>query len=116
MSEYPGVLSHHNGTILEAQYRQLLDATNCTSLSCLRDVSSDALLNAANYSMTIGYEQQLYGYGDFYYSPSVDGVVIRDLPSNELKHGHFSKVPLLTDRDGYEGSCNRLKSFAFLSD
>ena len=66
--------------------------------------------------MTVGYEEKLYGYGDFYYSPSVDGVVIRDLPTNELKHGHFSKVPLLTDRDGYEGSFDRLRSLDSLSD
>jgi carboxylesterase type B len=31
--------------------------------------------------------------------------VIRDLPSNEWKQGHFTKVPLLVDRDGYEGFC-----------
>lgn len=45
----------------------------------------------------------IYGFGDFYYGPSVDGDVIRDLPSNEWKQGHFAKVPLLVDRDGYEG-------------
>lgn len=33
----------------------------------------------------------------------MDGDVIRDLPSNEWKQGHFTKVPLLVDRDGYEG-------------
>ena len=47
--------------------------------------------------------QGYYGYGDFYYGPSVDGDIIRDLPSNELKQGHFTKVPLIVNRDGYEG-------------
>jgi len=28
---------------------------------------------------------------------------IRDLPSNELKQGHFTKVPLLVDTEAYEG-------------
>lgn len=45
----------------------------------------------------------LYGYGDFYFGPSIDYIAIRDLPSNEFKQGHFSKVPLLVDHDGYEG-------------
>ena len=38
-----------------------------------------------------------------YYGPSVDGQIIRDLPSNEFKQGHFSKIPLIVDRDGFEG-------------
>jgi carboxylesterase type B len=50
-----------------------------------------------------GYNPQLYGFGDFYYGPSVDGDIIRDLPSNEWKQGHFTKTPLLVDRNGYEG-------------
>ena len=33
----------------------------------------------------------------------MDGDIIRDLPSNEFKMGHFTKVPLLVDHDGYEG-------------
>jgi carboxylesterase type B len=47
--------------------------------------------------------ESLYGFGDFYYGPSVDGDIIRDLPSNEWKQGHFTKTPLLVDRNGYEG-------------
>jgi carboxylesterase type B len=61
---------------------------------------------ATQLTYTEGYRTHpvgLYGYGDFYYGPSVDGDVIRDLPSNEWKQGHFAKVPLLVDRDGYEG-------------
>ena len=41
--------------------------------------------------------------GDFYYIPTPDGKLLRDLPSNELKAGHFSRVPLLTDHDAWEG-------------
>ena len=33
----------------------------------------------------------------------VDGDIIRDLPSNEFKQGHFTKVSLIVDHDGYEG-------------
>lgn len=53
--------------------------------------------------MTAGYAAHDYGYGDYYYGPSVDGTIVRDLPSHEFAQGHFAKVPLLVDRDGYEG-------------
>lgn len=52
--------------------------------------------------MLSAYPQE-YGYGDFYFGPTVDGTFIRDLPSNEFQNGHFAKVPLITNRDGYEG-------------
>ena len=39
----------------------------------------------------------------FYFGPYVDGKVIRDLPSREFKAGHFTKTPILLDREGYEG-------------
>lgn len=45
----------------------------------------------------------MYGYGDYYYGPFVDGQVIRDLPSQEFEQGHWSKVPILTDREAFEG-------------
>lgn len=58
------------------------------------------MVYAAGY---LGQVPGFYGYGDFYFGPSVDGEIVRDLPSNEFKQGHFTKVALLTDRDGYEG-------------
>jgi hypothetical protein len=65
---------------------------------------NETVLKAATQQTYInGYKPQLYGYGDFYYGPSVDGDIIRDLPSNEWKQGHFTKTPLLVDRNGYEG-------------
>ncbi|KAK4891690.1 hypothetical protein LTR27_009698 [Elasticomyces elasticus] len=103
IAEYPWWQSLKNETILGTQYRQMLDATNCSTLACLRSQESDVLIAAMQTSLDVGYNTQVYGYGDFYYGPSVDGDVIRDLPSNEFKRGHFTKVPLLTNRDGYEG-------------
>ena len=61
------------------------------------------LANASTESYEVAYARGDYGYGDFYYGPYVDGVVIRDLPSQEFKQGHFTQVPLLTNREGYEG-------------
>jgi carboxylesterase type B len=37
------------------------------------------------------------------YGPVVDGSFIRDLPDQEFKRGNFHKVPLIVDRDAYEG-------------
>ncbi|KAK4950569.1 hypothetical protein LTR28_007005, partial [Elasticomyces elasticus] len=93
--------------VLEDQYRELLAATNCTNLQCLRSIDPAVLHLASQATYIAGYMAQPgmnYGYGDFYYGPSVDGNIIRDLPSNEFKQGHFTKVPLLVDREGYEGA------------
>ncbi|KID95676.1 carboxylesterase, partial [Metarhizium majus ARSEF 297] len=57
--------------------------------------------NSLVYDM--GYALLEYGFGDFYYGPYVDGDIIRDLPSHEFSKGHFAKVPLLTNHEGYEG-------------
>lgn len=99
VAEYPWWQSYKNNTILETQYRQMLTSTNCDSLACLRRVSTQTLVDAMQYSLNIGFTSGFVGWGDFYYGPSVDGVVIRDLPSNEFKQGHFTKVPLMVNRD-----------------
>lgn len=104
--------SYHNNSILESQYRLLLSASNCTSLQCLRTLDSASLKRAAQQTFVDAYNSNpgLYAFGDFYYGPSVDGDVIRDLPSNEWKQGHFTKVPLLVDHDGYVRYISTTKS------
>jgi len=93
----------HNDTVLESQFRRLLKTTNCDNLACLRSIDQQTLANAAQQTYTDGYLGRDYGYGDYYYGPSVDGEIIRALPQAEFKAGHFAKVPLIVDRDGYEG-------------
>jgi carboxylesterase type B len=88
---------------LESQYHDLLNAADCRNIQCLRNLNETALKAATQQTYIDGYDPRLYGYGDFYYGPSVDGDIIRDLPSNEWKQGHFAKTPLLVDRNGYEG-------------
>jgi hypothetical protein len=107
LTSYP---SYHNNTILESQYRLLLSASNCTDLQCLRSVDSASLKIAAQQTYIDAYNSDpgLYAFGDFYYGPSVDGDLIRDLPSNEWKQGHFTKVPLLVDHDGYVSPENHI--------
>lgn len=103
ISEYPWWQSYKNDTILAAQYWQMLKSTGCDNLACLRSESTESLIDAMQASLyNYGWESY-YGWGDFYYGPSVDGEVIRDLPSNEFRQGHFAKVPLIVNRDEYEG-------------
>lgn len=105
------LLSYHNNTILESQYRLLLSASNCTDLQCLRTLDSASLKIAAQQTYIDAYNSDpgLYAFGDFYYGPSVDGDLIRDLPSNEWKQGHFTKVPLVVDHNGYVSPETSLK-------
>jgi len=95
--------SYHNHTLLESQYRLLLSASSCDDLQCLRSLDSTALKLAAQQTYVDAYSSDLYAFSDFYYGPSVDGDIIRDLPSNEWKQGHFTKVSLLVDHNSYEG-------------
>ena len=108
ISEYPWWQNYHNSTVLQAQYRQMLDATSCSNLNCLRNQPTQTLIDAMQTTLNVSYALEgagsgYYYWGDFYFGPSVDGNIIRDLPSNEFKQGHFTKVPLLVNHDQYEG-------------
>lgn len=68
------VASYHNNTILEGQYRGLLATTNCSDLVCLRSLDTEVLKVAQQQTYVNAYytvPDGLYGYGDFYYGPSV---------------------------------------------
>ncbi|OJJ07741.1 hypothetical protein ASPVEDRAFT_877842 [Aspergillus versicolor CBS 583.65] len=104
IAEYPWMQPYHNNTALQRQYNQLLSIANCSNIACLRGLSEEDLANAVNQTYYKAYAHGEYGYGDFYYGPYVDRNIIRDLPSQEFKTGHFSKVPLMTNREGYEGA------------
>ncbi|KAJ6101836.1 hypothetical protein N7486_004263 [Penicillium sp. IBT 16267x] len=103
IAQRPWMQPFHGNDVLEAQYADLLTVTNCQTLQCLRELSPSALATASQALYVMGYQEKRYGYGDFYFGPSVDGKIIQDLPSVEFSKGHFSKVALLTDREGYEG-------------
>jgi len=77
IAEYPWWQSYKNGTVLEAQYRQLLTATNCRELSCIRSKSTETLIDAMQTTFRVGFAEGWYGWGDFYYGPAVDGGAIR---------------------------------------
>ncbi|RDW82841.1 hypothetical protein BP6252_03953 [Coleophoma cylindrospora] len=103
IAEYPWWQSYHNDTVLEAQYQQLLTTSKCSNLQCLRSLPEVDLANAIQRTFNLGYVAGLYGYGDFYYGPSVDGTIIKELPSSAAASGRITKVPLLTNRDENEG-------------
>ncbi|KAL2785700.1 Alpha/Beta hydrolase protein [Aspergillus keveii] len=103
IAEFPWMQPYHDTPIVEAQYADLLAAAGCTKLACLRALPSDKLANASQAAYWAGYAAKRYGYGDFYFGPIVDGQVIKALPSQEFKNGHFTKVPLLIDHNVYEG-------------
>lgn len=64
------------------------------------------LSSAAQQTYTHGYfakPKPFYGYGDYYFGPTVDGKTILGVPSEEFGKGRFSPVPILVTRDKYDG-------------
>ena len=103
IAEYPWWQPYSNDTVTEKQYTDLLAISGCADLACLRALDIGTLSNAAAQTYASGWDAGMYGFGDYYYGPSVDGDVIHALPSEELAQGHFTPVPLLTDREEWEG-------------
>ncbi|KAL6809526.1 Carboxylesterase family domain-containing protein [Trichoderma camerunense] len=101
--EFPWLQPYHDDTFLQKQYQNFLNDAKCGNVACLRSLSPSALETAINKSYYTGYDAGLYSYGDMYYGPSVDGDFVRDLPSVEFNKGHFSRVPLMTNHDSFEG-------------
>lgn len=96
---------YHDSNFLEEQYKSVLNASKCSDLACLRGLSASELETSITASYYTAYAAGLYSYGDMFFGPSVDNKIIQNLPSIEFAHGHFSKVPLLTNRDSFEGKC-----------
>ncbi|KAF3057560.1 Cholinesterase [Trichoderma lentiforme] len=103
IAEFPWLQPYHDDSFLQKQYQNFLNDAKCGNVACLRSLSPSALETAINKSYYTGYDAGLYSYGDMYYGPSVDGDFVRDLPSVEFNKGHFSRVPLMTNHDSFEG-------------
>lgn len=102
-TEYPWWQPFRNESTLEKQYRLLLNTSSCNNIDCLRRLPSDKLAKATQSTYDAAYADGRYSYGDFFYGPSVDGEIIRQLPSQEFKQGHFTRVPLFVNHNAYEG-------------
>jgi carboxylesterase type B len=81
----------------------VLGLAKCNDLNCLRGLSSEQLQQVHIQSYISGYGEPGDAYGVFYYGPVVDGRFVIELPDQAFKHGRFYNVPLIVDRDGYEG-------------
>lgn len=66
---------YHNNSVLEIQFRELLNATKCPDLQCLRSINSTALNLGQQAALINAYlnHPELYAFGDYYYGPTVDG-------------------------------------------
>lgn len=86
---------------LEYQYDQLLNATNCESLACLRSLDS-SVIQAANIA---GVAPGQTGLPLFPYGPVIDGKLFTDTPHAMLEAGNFSRHrPLILGSSHTEGT------------
>lgn len=90
---------------MSAQYQELQQAGGATTLTALRGLSADALVQAQSKVNIAGYNTGEYVSGDFYWGPYVDGKVLPNLPNQAFANGAWSKVPLLLNHDAVEGTC-----------
>lgn len=103
IAEYPWWTPIYNDSWLATQYSGFAGAANCSSVSCLRNLSVRDLQHATVTSYRTAYSARQYAYGTFYWGPAVDGHAIPDYPAAAFRDGKFTKVPVLVDRNGFEG-------------
>lgn len=103
IAEYPWWQPLLNSSTQEIQYNSALQASGCDDVNCLRRLSSEDLAAVGQVDLNSSYPGTGNGYGTFWFGPVVDGEFIQDLPDVAFKKGNYYDVPLLVDRDGYEG-------------
>lgn len=104
IAEYPWWQPLLNASTQELQYRYALNAASCEDLNCLRGLSTAELTTVGQADLNASYPGPGSGYGTFWFGPVVDGEFLQELPDTAFKTGNYYKVPLLVDRDGYEGA------------
>jgi carboxylesterase type B len=88
---------------LEYQFSRTLETTGCDGdvdhMECLRSLDVATLQTAGNVVQSFPGRE---GLPNFYWTPTVDGEFLTDLPYELFRRGEFIKVPLLagTDTDG----------------
>lgn len=87
----------------EVQYYDALRLSNCESVTCLRSLSIEQLETLNQQVQNATYPGPGVGYGVYNFGPVVDGRFVKELPSVAFQLGHFYDVPLMVDREAYEG-------------
>jgi carboxylesterase type B len=103
IAQYPTWRPFLNDTSQNLLLSNVLTLANCSSIDCLRALSSEELQTVHLKSYITGYGQPGYGYGLYYYAPVVDGDFIQELPDQAFKAGRFHDVPLIVDHAQLEG-------------
>lgn len=103
IAEYPWWQPLLNESTQELQYRFALDASGCSGINCLRGLGESELTAAGQADFNNSYPGTGNAYGSFWFGPVVDGEFLKSLPDEAFKKGEYYKVPLLVDREGYEG-------------
>ncbi|KAF6814790.1 triacylglycerol lipase [Colletotrichum musicola] len=101
--EYAWWTPMYNQTWVDNQYRRVLESSSCADVSCLRNLPAAALNNAAWRAWKAALDAAETVYGLFYYGPTIDGEAVLGSPAEQFRAGNFSKVPVLVDRDMFEG-------------
>ncbi|KAK4448281.1 Alpha/Beta hydrolase protein [Podospora aff. communis PSN243] len=92
LMRFPGGLN--NTAIPSAAYARLLAATSCTDLPCLRALPLSTLIPIlSNRTLDVAI-----------WLPALDGDFIADYPSNQLRLGHFPRIPILAGQNTDEGA------------
>ena len=75
IAEYPWWQPFLNGSEQEMQFSTALRGANCSSVTCLRSITSTELATLSQYVENSTYPTAGDGYGVYYFGPVVDGKV-----------------------------------------
>ncbi|KAI8649965.1 Carboxylic ester hydrolase [Fusarium sp. Ph1] len=101
--EFPWWTPMYGNDWVQDQYKRFLGAANCDSISCLRKLPIEAIQAATRTASESAYADKKYAFGTFYWGPTIDGRIIEANLQEEFRQGHFTKVPILVDRNFDEG-------------
>ncbi|RYP71489.1 hypothetical protein DL771_004744 [Monosporascus sp. 5C6A] len=103
IAEYPWWTPLYNETWVNEQYSLFLESANCSTLPCLRALPLSEIKTTTRISYEKARLSKSFAYGTYYWGPVIDGDVIQDHPLTEYRNGHFTKVPLMVNRNFWEG-------------
>ncbi|KAM5349663.1 hypothetical protein ACJ41O_006168 [Fusarium nematophilum] len=103
MPEFPWWTPMYDDAWFEKQYSGFQEAADCSSLDCLRKLPISAIQAATRKASVVAYADKQFAFGNFYWSPAIDGEIIQENLQEGFRQGRFTKVPTLVDRNFDEG-------------